>query len=168
MADAQQRTEANEIAEFLSEFLLSAEVSNAYTLDEFKELFPLKFRDHEDVKQLYKAFQSKRKKLKAVIKRNIARHCSAANMMSLHLSHEQNNSSVPGSNEESSDNEQQHLKEKLLSVRKDCKAAENQFMRCEKQLSDFDIFQGLNNKDFNVHTLQLLREKLEKPDLTEA
>jgi hypothetical protein len=33
-----------EVAKLLSDFLLSAEVTNAYTLDEFKELFSLEFR----------------------------------------------------------------------------------------------------------------------------
>ncbi|KAK3728977.1 hypothetical protein QZH41_008721, partial [Actinostola sp. cb2023] len=34
-------------------------------------------RGHNDIKLLYKAFQSKRKKMRSVVKGNIALHCAA-------------------------------------------------------------------------------------------
>ncbi|CAH3178304.1 unnamed protein product [Porites lobata] len=64
-----------EYRKLLTDSLLSEEVSNSYTLDEFKDFFPRKYRDHQDVKVLYEAYQTKRKLIRDRVVMNVRMHC---------------------------------------------------------------------------------------------
>ncbi|KAL9985987.1 hypothetical protein ACROYT_G000040 [Oculina patagonica] len=64
-----------ECRELLTDALINNQVHNTYTMDEFKELFPRKYRDHRDVKLLYEAYQTKRKQIRDRVLMNIRQHC---------------------------------------------------------------------------------------------
>ncbi|KXJ28814.1 hypothetical protein AC249_AIPGENE4028 [Exaiptasia diaphana] len=128
MADINPRSAAMELSHLLAEFLIRSEVTNSYTLDEFREAFPQRHRGHKEVKLLYKAFQMKRMKLRQAVRRNVSLHCVQRSTAVAQITC--SNENTPQRKNSEKDQEQIYLEKKLILLNKDTREAEKQFLRC--------------------------------------
>ncbi|XP_006818330.1 uncharacterized protein LOC102801487 isoform X2 [Saccoglossus kowalevskii] len=60
-------------ADCLTTCLLDCELYDSCSFEEFQQVFPRKFRDHSDVKGLYRTFRRQRKIIRETVRRNIER-----------------------------------------------------------------------------------------------
>ncbi|XP_001637824.2 uncharacterized protein LOC5517824 [Nematostella vectensis] len=150
MADCENKID---LSKTLNDFLLCPEVCNTYTLNEFREHFPKQFRDHEDVKILYRSFQLKRKKIKALVRRNIKQHCASKRR-------EMENSRRLDITTQSNQNEKKVLEKSLESINKEITDVELDFQRCARIIDKTKLFKGVNKNSFQLSMLQELCDHL--------
>ncbi|XP_022782527.1 uncharacterized protein LOC111323420 [Stylophora pistillata] len=65
----------DEFKALLTEALINPQIYNSYSMEQFKQLFPRKYRDHKDVKVLYEAYQRKRIQTRDRVQMNVRSFC---------------------------------------------------------------------------------------------
>ncbi|XP_027044834.1 uncharacterized protein LOC113672704 isoform X1 [Pocillopora damicornis] len=142
MASAEGESECTEL---LTEALINAQIHNSYTMDEFKELFPRKYRDHKDVKVLYEAYQRKRKQTRDRVRKNIRSFCRQRD--------QQDDAYDSKHEDEAWELEQREvvLQEEINSMQQYIDELQDKLGSCADALEKRKFFSGLHATDFDVN-----------------
>ncbi|KAJ7339659.1 hypothetical protein OS493_006066 [Desmophyllum pertusum] len=136
---------ALECRELFTDALITAQAHNSYTMDEFKELFPRKYRDHRDVKLLYEAYQTKRKQTRDRVFTNIRLHCRQRE----HQDGEVTDSKCEDDITELEEREQ-ILQEEITSMQQDIDKVQEKVGSCADTLEKRKLFSGLHKTDLDI------------------
>ncbi|XP_078367663.1 uncharacterized protein LOC144651588 [Oculina patagonica] len=134
-----------ECRELLTDALINNQVHNTYTMDEFKELFPRKYRDHRDVKLLYEAYQTKRKQIRDRVLMNIRQHCRHPQQQDGEVTDSKCEDDIAELEER-----EQILQEEINSMQQDIDEVQENIGSCADTLEKRKLFSGLQKADFDI------------------
>ncbi|XP_020615215.1 uncharacterized protein LOC110053333 [Orbicella faveolata] len=134
-----------ESRELLTDALINSQVLNSYTMDEFKELFPRKYRDLQDVKLLYEAYQTKRKQIKDRVLMNIRSHCRQRAQQDCEVTDSKYEADISELEER-----EQMLQEEIKTMQQDIDKVQEKMGSCADTLEKRKLFSGLHKEDFDI------------------
>lgn len=135
----------SECRKLFTDFLLNAEVSNSYTLEKFKMLFPRKYRDHNDVTTLYEAYQRKRQKLRDTVLMNIKLHCRQRNQEDTEVNDSKYKDGIADL-----EAREQILLEEIDAMQEDIDHVKENVANCADTLEKRRVFSDLQRADFDT------------------
>ncbi|XP_073243057.1 uncharacterized protein [Porites lutea] len=134
-----------EYRKLLTDSLLSEEVSNSYTLDEFKDFFPRKYRDHQDVNVLYEAYQTKRKLIRDRVVMNVRMHCRKRKQQGRMMPNNKYEDEI-----KEMEAKEEILQEEIDTMEKDMEQVQEKIASCTDNLDKKKPFCGLQTADFKA------------------